>query len=80
MKNKTLREKIEIFGGISLMVAAILGWAWFIWLLGGNGLTAWQKLLTILVSYAVIAMYLWLGDRGFGTIPVKVIYIERREP
>lgn len=79
MKNKTLREKIEIFGGIGLMVAAILGWAWFIWSLGGNGLTVWQKLLTILVSYILIAFYLWAGDHGIGAIPVKVVYIERRE-
>lgn len=80
MKNKSLREKIEIFGSIALMVAAILAWAWFIWSLGGNGLTAWQKLLSILVSYALIAFYLWAGDRGFGAVPVKIIYVERREP
>lgn len=72
-KKKPLREKIEIFSGIGLMVAAVLGWSWFIWALGGNGLTAWQKLLTILVSYALIAFYLWVGDRGCGAIAVKII-------
>jgi len=80
MKNKTLREKIEIIGGIGLMIAAVVGWAWFIWLLGGHGLTIWQKLLSIAISYALIAGYLWLGDRGFGAIPVHVVYIDRREP
>ncbi|OHB59767.1 MAG: hypothetical protein A2Y12_03545 [Planctomycetes bacterium GWF2_42_9] len=80
MKNKNRREKIEIIGGISLMVAAVLGWAWFIWMLGGNGLTVWQKLLSILVSYVLIAGYLWLGDRGFGAVPVRIIHIERKDP
>lgn len=73
MKNKTLREKIEIFGSIGLMVTAILGWAWFIWVLGGNGLTVWQKLMFIAISYALIAFYVWAGDHGFGSIPVKII-------
>lgn len=77
MKKKTLREKIEIIGGIGLIAAGVLAWSWFIWALGGHGMTSWQKLLSILISYAVIAMYLWLGDRGFGAVPVKVIYIER---
>lgn len=73
MKSKTLREKVEIIGGIGLMVTAVVGWAVFIWLLGGNGLTAWQKLLSIAISYALIAFYTWAGDRGFGAVPVKVI-------
>jgi len=79
MKNKSRREKIEIIGGIGLMVAAVLGWAWFIWLLGGNGLAVWQKLMFIAISYALIAFYVWAGDRGFGAIPVRVVYIEREK-
>ncbi|OHB53068.1 MAG: hypothetical protein A2Y12_16260 [Planctomycetes bacterium GWF2_42_9] len=78
MKKKSLREKIEIFGGIGLMVAAVLGWAAFIWMLGGNGFTIWQKLLSIAISYGLIAFYLWAGDRGFGAIAVKVVNLDDR--
>ncbi len=77
MKWKKYRENMEIVFGIGFIIAAAVGWGYFIYSLCA-GLGPWEKTGTVLGSYVVVFVFCKvLSNPGAGAIPVRVVYIER---
>jgi len=80
MNRVNFKENFGIVFGISVMVAMIVAWGWFIWSLCGNGFNVWQKILWVLGSYLVVGCLCKICSiPGVGAVPVKVVYWEERK-